>query len=210
MRALIIDYNAGNVESVFNALRLVAPDFEIKISNKISDLENASHIILPGVGAFGDCMENLRAIDGLIDALKKQILLEKKPFFGICVGMQVLANKGFEDGEHEGLGFIEGGVKKIIEPNLKIPHMGWNEVNFAQNSHPFLSDIKSGEHFYFANSYHFICKNADDELASFNYGLKRSAIIAKDNIFATQFHPEKSGEAGLKLLKNFLVKPLNK
>lgn len=204
MRAVIIDYNAGNVESVFNALSLVAPDFEIKISNKISDLENASHIILPGVGAFGDCMENLRAIDGLIDALKKQILVEKKPFFGICVGMQVLANKGFEDGEHEGLGFIEGSVKKIIEPNLKIPHMGWNEVNFAQNSHPFLSDIKSGEHFYFANSYHFICKNADDELASFNYGSKRSAIIAKDNIFATQFHPEKSGEAGLKLLKNFL------
>jgi glutamine amidotransferase len=204
MRALIIDYNAGNVESVFNALCLVAPDFEIKISNKISDLENASHIILPGVGAFGDCMENLRAIDGLIDALKKQIMLEKKPFFGICVGMQVLANKGFEDGEHEGLGFIEGSVKKIIEPNLKIPHMGWNEVNFAQNSHPFLSDIKSGEHFYFANSYHFICKNADNQLASFNYGLARCGIIAKDNIFATQFHPEKSGEAGLKLLKNFL------
>ncbi len=204
MRAVIIDYNAGNVESVFNALCLVAPDFEIKISGKISDLENASHIILPGVGAFGDCMENLRAIDGLIDALKKQILVEKKPFFGICVGMQVLANKGFEDGAYDGLGFISGEVKKIIEPDLKVPHMGWNEVNFTQNSHPYLSEIKSGEHFYFANSYHFICQNSNSQLASFSYGAARVAIIAKDNIFATQFHPEKSGAAGLKLLKNFL------
>lgn len=204
MQVVIIDYNAGNVESVFNALSAVAPEFKIKISNKISDLENASHLILPGVGAFGDCMENLRAVSGLIPALKKQVLVEKKPFFGICVGMQVLANRGFEDGEHLGLGFIEGVVEKIIAPNLKVPHMGWNEVLFDENSHPYLQEIKSGEHFYFANSYHFICQNSNNLLGGFEYGSKRAAIIAKDNIFATQFHPEKSGAAGLKLLQNFL------
>jgi len=207
MKVVIVDYNAGNVESVFNALSLVGEGIEVKISNKISDLKSATHIILPGVGAFGDCMNNLKAVEGLIAELRKQILTEKKPFLGICVGMQVLASVGFEDGEHSGLGFINGHVEKISIPqdsNLKIPHMGWNNVVLKPSKHGVLKDIKNEEHFYFANSYHFVCQNENNVLAHFEYGAKYTAIVAKDNIIAVQFHPEKSGEAGLKLLKNFL------
>jgi len=207
MKVVIVDYNAGNVESVFNALSLVGAGVEVKISNKISDLKSATHIILPGVGAFGDCMNNLKAVEGLIAELRKQILSEKKPFLGICVGMQVLASIGFEDGEHSGLGFINGHVEKISIPqnsDLKIPHMGWNNVILKAGKHAVLKDIKNEEHFYFANSYHFACQNENNVLAHFEYGAKYTAIVAKDNIIAVQFHPEKSGEAGLKLLKNFL------
>jgi glutamine amidotransferase len=207
MKVVIVDYNAGNVESVFNALSLAGAGVEVKISNKISDLKSATHIILPGVGAFGDCMNNLKAVEGLIAELRRQILSEKKPFLGICVGMQVLASIGFEDGEHSGLGFVNGHVEKISIPqnsDLKIPHMGWNNVILKAFKHAVLKDIKNEEHFYFANSYHFVCQNENNVLANFEYGAKYTAIVAKDNIIAVQFHPEKSGEAGLKLLKNFL------
>ena len=118
--------------------------------------------------------------------------------------MQVLASMGYENGEHQGLGFINGKVEKIAGDNLKIPHMGWNNLTFKPNKHAVLKDIKEGEHFYFANSYHFICQNENNVLAQVEYGQKLSAIIAKENIFAVQFHPEKSGNAGLKLLANFL------
>ncbi|MBP7710014.1 MAG: imidazole glycerol phosphate synthase subunit HisH [Rickettsiales bacterium] len=204
MKTVIIDYGAGNVESVVNALRMVGGDEEIVISNKISDLKSAHHLILPGVGAFGDCMAGLGAIEGLASEIRKQALVEKKPFLGICVGMQVLASIGYENGEHPGLGFINGKVEKIVaKDGLKIPHMGWNEI-ILKAEHPVLKDIKSGEHFYFANSYHFICQNEHNVLAQVEYGSKLNVAIAKDNIFGAQFHPEKSGEAGLKLLKNFL------
>lgn len=206
MKVVIIDYDAGNIESVFNALSTICKTCDIVVSNKISDLKSATHIILPGVGAFGDCMQNLRAIEGLIIELRNQVLKEKKPFLGVCVGMQVLANRGFENGDFEGLGFINGSVEKIevTSPELKIPHMGWNEVVLKESKHPMLKDITSGEHFYFANSYHFVCANENNVLGTYDYDGKRTAIVAKGNIFATQFHPEKSGEAGLKILKNFL------
>jgi glutamine amidotransferase len=204
MKTVIIDYGAGNVESVVNALRVACGSDEILVSNKISDIRSANHLILPGVGAFGDCMAGLKSIEGLIPEIRKQVLSEKKPFLGICVGMQVLASVGHENGEHQGLGFITGKVEKIAAcEGLKIPHMGWNEV-VLKAEHPVLKDIKDGEHFYFANSYHFICQNEHNVLAQAEYGAKMSVVIAKDNIFGAQFHPEKSGEAGLKLLKNFL------
>ncbi len=204
MKTVIIDYGAGNVESVVNALRLVCGSNEIFVSNKISDIRSANHLILPGVGAFGDCMAGLKSIEGLIPEIRKQVLFEKKPFLGICVGMQVLASAGHENGEHQGLGFITGKVEKIAAyEGLKIPHMGWNEI-ILKTEHPVLKNIKDGEHFYFANSYHFICQNEHNVLAQVEYGSKMSVVIAKDNIFGAQFHPEKSGEAGLKLLKNFL------
>jgi imidazole glycerol-phosphate synthase subunit HisH len=205
MKVVIIDYGAGNVESVVNAMLAVKGDVEIVISNKISDLKSANHIILPGVGAFGDCMEGLKAIEGFLPELRKQVLVEKKPFLGVCVGMQVLSSIGYENGEHAGLGFINGKVEKISGENLKIPHMGWNEILIKPEvKHAVLKDIKSGEHFYFANSYHFISQNEHNVLAQVEYGSKLAAIVAKENIFGAQFHPEKSGEAGLKFLKNFL------
>lgn len=204
MKTVIIDYGAGNVESVANALRAIGGDEEIVISNKLSDLRSAHHLILPGVGAFGDCMAGLGAIEGLALEIRKQALVEKKPFLGICVGMQVLASIGYENGEHLGLGFINGKVEKIVaKDDLKIPHMGWNEI-ILKAEHPVLKNIQSGEHFYFANSYHFICQNEHNVLAQIEYGSKLNVAIAKDNIFGAQFHPEKSGEAGLRLLKNFL------
>jgi glutamine amidotransferase len=204
MKIVVIDYGGGNVESVVNALSLVKGEAEILISNKSSDLKSANHLILPGVGAFGDCMEGLRLVEGFLPELRKQVLVEKKPFLGICVGMQVLASVGYENGEHQGLGFINGKVEMISTAGLKIPHMGWNDIIIKPGKHPVLKGITKGDHFYFANSYHFICQNENNVLAQVEYGSKLNAIIAKDNIFGTQFHPEKSGEAGLKLLQNFL------
>lgn len=203
MKTVIIDYGSGNIESVFNALSLVkSSDQEIVISNNPLDLKSATSLILPGVGAFADCIAGLKSVTGLAEELRKQVITEKKPFLGVCVGMQVLASIGFENGEHQGLAFINGKVEKI-ETGLRIPHMGWNEV-VIKTEHPVLNEIKSGEHFYFANSYHFSCQNEHNEIAHFEYGSKLCAIVAKDNIVGVQFHPEKSGEAGLKLLKNFL------
>lgn len=203
MKIVIIDYGSGNVESVANAFAAIGGG-EVLISNKIPDIRSANHLILPGVGAFADCMGGIKAINGLSEEIRKQVLTEKKPFLGICVGMQVLASIGYENGECQGLGFINGKVEKISAKNLKIPHMGWNELIVKPTKHAVLEGIESGEHFYFANSYHFTCQNENNVLAQVEYGSKLTAIIAKENIFGVQFHPEKSGEAGLKLLKNFL------
>ncbi len=207
MKLTIIDYGAGNVESVFNALKTVSSnnDIEIIISNKISDLKSSNYFLLPGVGAFGDCMQGLRNIEGFVSELRNQVLNFKKPFLAICVGMQVLASIGFENGEHQGLNFINGRVEKIIEPNLKVPHMGWNNLVVKNNKHPILKNIGNGNDFYFANSFHFICQNDNNLLAYAEYGnTKISAVIVKDNIVGAQFHPEKSGEIGLQFLNNFL------
>lgn len=203
MKIVLIDYDGGNVESVFNALKLIAPNSQIKISNKAKDLDEASHLILPGVGAFADCVNNLHKIDDLIPEIKRQILINKKPFLGICVGMQVLSDIGFENGEHEGLHLIAGEVKKIEGFSLKVPQMGWNEVVISKN-HQLFDKIANNSHFYFANSYYFICKDEQDVLASYEYGGVKTCVIARDNICAVQFHPEKSGKDGLQLLENFL------
>ncbi len=204
MRLIIIDYGAGNVASVLNALNQVKENTEILISNKVSDIKSATHLLLPGVSSFGETMRGLRAIEGLLLEIRNQALKEKKPLLGICAGMQVLSNFGYEDGEHSGLGFIDGKVEKISGDNLKVPHMGWNNVSIKNKNHPLLKNIADGEHFYFANSYHFICQNENNVLAYAEYGSKINSIVAKENIVGVQFHPEKSGEAGLKLLKNFL------
>lgn len=205
MKTVIIDYGSGNVESVLNALSFVKNNENFLVSNKPSDIRAANHLILPGVGAFGDCVNGLKSVEGLLPEIRKQVLIEKKPFLGICVGMQVLASIGYENGEHQGLGFINGKVEKITaQEGLKIPHMGWNEIMLKPTKHPALKDVKNDEHFYFANSYHFICQNENNVLAQLEYGSKLNAIVAKENILGIQFHPEKSGEAGLLILKNFL------
>ncbi len=205
MKIVIVDYGAGNVQSVLNAFLEIGQNNEIFISNKISEIRSANYLVLPGVGAFGDCMEGLKSVEGLLPELHNQINKEKKPFLGICVGMQVLASIGKEDGEHKGLGFIDGKVEKIPQKDdLKIPHMGWNNLLIKNERHPILKDIKEGEHFYFANSYHFSCQNEGNVLAQVEYGTKINALIAKKNILGIQFHPEKSGKAGLQILQNFL------
>ncbi|MFM2200773.1 MAG: imidazole glycerol phosphate synthase subunit HisH [Pseudomonadota bacterium] len=205
MKIIIIDYGSGNVASVYNALRNIDSNSVIEITNNESELKSSTHIILPGVGAFNDCMQGLRQQPNFLSELRKQVIKEKKPFLGICVGMQVLASIGFENGEHQGLNFINGRVEKLAEENLKIPHMGWNELMIKNNKHPLLKNIAQGDHFYFANSYHFICQNENNVLAQVQYGSNKiNAIIAKENIVGAQFHPEKSAEKGLEFLKNFI------
>ncbi len=219
MRTIIIDYGSGNLQSVVGALATLGADHEILISDRPEILKTATHLILPGVSSFADCMQGLKAVEGLSEMLHRQVMIEKKPLLGICVGMQVLASKGYENGEMAGLGFIDGKVVKIEATNdlakddlgknsagLKIPHMGWNEliVRLEQASHPILKGIKTGDHVYFANSYHFLCQNEGNVLAQVEYGSRINAVIAKKNIVGIQFHPEKSGEVGLRILKNFL------
>jgi len=205
MKVIIIDYGSGNLHSTLKSFERVGDGAEIFLSGKAADLKSATHIVLPGVGAFGDCKNGLDSLPGMIEEMKEQVIFNKKPFIGICVGMQLLAKKGFEHGEHDGLGWIEGNVKAITpdDKSLKIPHMGWNEL-IVKKEHPFFKGIKSGSHAYFVHSYQLECKNNDDILAVADYGGQITAAIAKDNIMGTQFHPEKSQETGFELIKNFL------
>jgi glutamine amidotransferase len=206
MKIIIIDYGAGNVKSVFNAIKEIDANINVVISNSILELKSANYFILPGVGAFGDCVDSLKAIDGFLPELRNQILNYKKPFLGICVGMQVLASLGYENGEHQGLGFINGKVEKIPENGgLKIPQMGWNSLKIKAPNHHILKNIQDDQDVYFANSYHFVAQNENNVLAYAEYGVRINAIIAKENIVGAQFHPEKSGEVGLQFLKNFIT-----
>jgi glutamine amidotransferase len=208
----IIDYGSGNLRSAARAFeRVIAEeglDFSVLVSSEASDLARASHIVLPGQGAFGDCMRGLNALPGMRVALEEQIIHKGKPFLGICVGMQLLATRGFEGGVHEGLGWIEGDVN-LMQPadiSLKIPHMGWNDITITQEGarHPVLKNLSSGDHVYFVHSYVFETKNAAHNLALSEYGGMIPAIVGRDNILGAQFHPEKSQAAGLKLLSSFL------
>ncbi|PIR33704.1 MAG: imidazole glycerol phosphate synthase subunit HisH [Alphaproteobacteria bacterium CG11_big_fil_rev_8_21_14_0_20_44_7] len=200
-RTVIIDYGSGNLRSVSKAFEHIS-DGIVQITSDPKDLQSATHIVLPGVGAFGDCAAGLRALNGMVAELEKQVLDNKKPFLGICVGMQLLAAKGYEYGEHDGLGWIGGEVRKIkpSDKGLPIPHMGWNSLNLTK-SQP-LNDKISGD-VYFVHSYQLHC---DEKyvLATCDYGSAITAIVAKGNIMGVQFHPEKSQQIGLSLLKNFL------
>lgn len=205
-KIVIIDYGSGNIESVLNAFSTFLSRENIKILQHADDLKSASHIILPGVSAFADCMNGLNKIPNLTSELKNQVLNKKIPFLGICVGMQVMASSGNEGGiKTNGLDFIAGEVIKITpENNLKIPHMGWNNLNLQQQ-HKILQNIKNQDHVYFANSYHFLCQDENNILANVEYGnCKINAVLAKENIIGIQFHPEKSGEVGLQILQNFV------
>ena len=213
---LIIDYGSGNLHSAAKAFEHVIAEhnlnFEVLISEKSEDLNRASHIVLPGQGAFGDCMQSLKGVNGMIEALERNILKEQKPFLGICVGMQLLATRGLEYGEHEGLNWIEGDVVpiQITDKSMKIPHMGWNVCEFTQNAnHPALKNQKNTQknesHFYFVHSFMFNCKDEAHVLGKVNYGGDVTAIVGRANILGAQFHPEKSQEAGLALLHDFLL-----
>ena len=205
MKIALIDYNSGNLQSAYKALELANSNNKknkIFIISKSKDLASADKIILPGVGAFADCMKGLKTIPGMIDTLNDVVLNKKKPFLGICVGMQLLATEGKEKGNHKGLGWIKGKVIKIKKnKKIKIPHMGWNTVNTI-SKHPILKRKKFES--YFVHSYNFVCKDKKDILATCNYHQNITAVVGKENIIGTQFHPEKSQKIGLEILKNFI------
>lgn len=206
MKVVIIDYGSGNLRSVAKAVEHELPENgRAEVTSDPKALADATHIILPGVGAFGDCAAGLDALPGMHEALDREVLKNKKPFLGICVGMQLLADIGLEHGEHKGFGWIKGVVAPIPNPKetLKIPHMGWNSL-VIKKKHPVLDGIETGDHAYFVHSYRFECEEKSCILSEVEYGSSIVAVLCKDNIIATQFHPEKSQKAGLRLLHNFL------
>jgi imidazole glycerol-phosphate synthase subunit HisH len=195
----ILDYGSGNVKSVYNLISFLG--YNVKVSNEIDDIKTATHIILPGVGAFGSAMKKINLKIPLVD-LANEVIQNKKPFLGICVGMQVLVEKGYEYGEHDGLGWLPGFVNKIETNTYPSLHIGWNNINVKTDSILFqgLDDIND---FYFVHSY---AVNTDEtfEISDTEYGNKFCSSVQKDNIYGVQFHPEKSQKAGQKLIHNFL------
>jgi len=209
MRVGIIDYGSGNIRSVFKSFEkaslLLDKNIQIVIVDNIEELKKVDKVVLPGVGAFADCMQGLNNIHGLIDLLHNMVIEDSKVFMGICVGMQLLANFSKEYGYTEGLSWVEGDVTSIekSEKEMKVPHMGWNSVKVNQK-HFLFNGIKQDEDFYFVHSYKFNVKNNKFVLAKTYYGGDITAVVLKDNIIGTQFHPEKSQAAGIQFIKNFL------
>ena len=208
----LIDYGSGNLRSAEKALSYAAGDsgtgHEIVVTADPTLVACAERIVLPGVGAFADCMRGLAAIPGMIEALEDSVVKRGTPFLGICVGMQLLAERGREYEVTEGLGWIPGEVDRIVpsDPGLKIPHMGWNTLNVVR-PHPVLDSLAfgpNGRHAYFVHSYQLNPAQRADLVADAEYGGAVTAIVARDNIFGTQFHPEKSQKLGLALIANFL------
>ena len=205
MSVAIIDYGSGNLRSAAKAFERVSDDI-VEVTDDPARLASASHIVLPGVGAFADCKQGLASIDGMIEALTQQVVAVGKPFLGICVGMQLMATAGREHGHTDGLGWIDGEVI-ALEPDdssLKIPHMGWNQLEFNNGAHPVLGDIAPGSNAYFVHSYGFESKDPAHLLASVDYGGPVTAIVGRDNMIGTQFHPEKSQRIGLQFIDGFL------
>ena len=202
----LIDYGSGNLASAAKALaRAANGKLEIITTADPQVVKDAERVVLPGVGAFADCMKGLSSVPGMVDVLREKVLKQGAPFLGICVGMQLLATVGVEFGRHAGLGWIAGEVVKITpdDPNLKIPHMGWNELKIEQD-HALLEGIPAGSHAYFVHSFQLKPVLPDDLLATTDYGGPLTAMIGYENMVGTQFHPEKSQATGLKLLGNFL------
>ena len=190
----------GNIASVKKAFQKIGA--EVIISNTQQDIEQASHIILPGVGAFGDGIKNLKQLN-IIDLLYKKVIQDATPFLGLCLGMQLIATSGHEFGTHHGLGWIKGEVVKLaVDKKLRLPHIGWNDITIKKSN---LFDNILDKNFYFVHSFHLVPDQKDIITSTCNYGQAFVATIQQDNIFATQFHPEKSQTSGLQLLKNFLA-----
>ncbi len=211
MSVVIIDYGSGNLRSAAKAFeRAVAAaglDLTVDVTARADDVDRASHVVLPGVGAFADCKQGLEALPGMVDALERAVVQQARPFLGICVGMQLMATTGREHGEHAGLGWIPGEVVALepADPSLKIPHMGWNELCLTEPGHPVFEGIAAGSHAYFVHSYGFACAAPAHVLATVEYGGALLAVVGRDNIVGTQFHPEKSQATGLRLITNFLT-----
>jgi len=205
----IIDYGSGNLRSAAKALERAALETQsgqtVLVTSRAEDVAAAERVVLPGVGAFADCMQGLSALQGMVEALTETAITRARPFLGICVGMQLMATRGLEYGEHKGLGWIAGDVVKLEpkDPALKIPHMGWNTLKLKR-AHPLFDGVGPDAHAYFLHSYHLRASNARDVLAETEYGGTVTAAVGRDNLVGTQFHPEKSQSVGLTLLANFL------
>ena len=201
----IIDYGSGNVLSAKQSFARVINkekiDADVCVSGNLETIKNSTHIVLPGQGAFETCINGLKEIPGMIHELNNCVVVKKKPFFGICVGMQLLANNSLENGDHKGLGWIDGTIEKLPNENLKMPHMGWNSIRVLNKN----LKIKPKEtDYYFVHSYYFNCKNKDNIMAETNYGINFPSIVNKENIYGLQFHPEKSSDQGLDIIKSFI------
>ena len=212
MSVAIVDYGSGNLHSAAKAFERAARESgygkPIAVTRDPDAVAKAERVVLPGVGAFADCKRGLEAIPGMVEALSDSVTKKSAPFFGICVGMQLMAERGHEHGVTPGFGWIEGEVDKIApsDPALKIPHMGWNTLSM-QKPHPLLEDIPLGSdglHAYFVHSYHLNVADGADLVAQADYGGPVTAIVGRDTVVGTQFHPEKSQRLGLRLIANFL------
>jgi glutamine amidotransferase len=215
MRVAIIDYGSGNLRSAAKAFAWAADAAgeadAVRVTADPVDLAWADHIVLPGVGAFAECKRGLDAVAGMREALEEQVIGRGKPFLGICVGMQLTATEGHEHRTTAGFGWLPGKVVGIAPGDgadgrpLKVPHMGWNQLSLASGGHPVLDGLSDGAHVYFVHGYHLCVEHDQHLLATTDYGQAVTAVVGRDNIVGTQFHPEKSQAVGLRLISNFLA-----
>ncbi len=206
MKISIVDYKSGNISSVINSFKEVAKDrVNIEVTSDIVKIKSSDKVVLPGQGSFKSCIDALNSIDGLVDTLTEFSINNKKPLFGICVGLQMFADIGYEEIETKGLGWVSGKVSKIDNQNgkYKLPHIGWNEINIIKQSKIF-NGIESNSHMYFVHSYEFIPNDKNVISATTDYSSNIVCSVEKENIFGTQFHPEKSDKIGLKIIDNFI------
>ena len=206
MNVTIVDYQSGNISSVINSFIEVAKgEVNLEVTSDIKKIKTSDKIVLPGQGSFKSCVDSLNGINGLVNTLKEFAITDKKPLLGICVGLQMFADVGYEEAETKGLGWISGKVSKIDNQNgkFKLPHIGWNEIEIQKQSKIF-KDIKNKSHMYFVHSYEFIPEDKSVISATTEYSSKIVCSVERENLFGTQFHPEKSDKIGLKIIDNFI------
>ena len=206
MNLTIVDYKSGNISSVINSFEEVAKDkVKIEVTSDLNKIKSSDKVVLPGQGSFKSCVDGLNNINGLVDTLNEFAITNNKPLLGICVGLQMFADIGYEETKTKGLGWISGKVSKIDNQNgkYKLPHIGWNQINILKKSRIF-KDIENNSHMYFVHSYEFIPVDKSVISATTNYASNIVCSVEKENIFGTQFHPEKSDKIGLKIINNFI------
>jgi len=207
MNITIVDYNSGNISSVINSFSEVAKNkVKIEVSADLNKIKSSDKVVLPGQGSFKSCVDALKSINGLVDTLNEFAINNKKPLLGICVGLQMFADIGYEETKTKGLGWIPGKVSKIDNQNgkFKLPHIGWNQINIVKESKVF-KDIENNSHMYFVHSYEFVPEDKNVISATTDYSSNIVCSVEKENIFGTQFHPEKSDKIGLKIINNFIT-----
>ena len=206
MKVTIVDYSSGNISSVINSFKEIAQNkATIEVTSDFNKIKTSDKIVLPGQGSFKSCVDSLNKISGLNDTLNEFVTVNKKPILGICVGLQMFADVGYEETETKGLGWISGKVSKIDNQNgkYKLPHIGWNQINILKESKIF-KEVENNSHMYFVHSYEFIPNDNKVISATTDYSTKVVCSVEKENIFGTQFHPEKSDKTGLKIINNFI------
>ena len=206
MKVTIVDYSSGNISSVINSFKEVAQNkATIEVTSDLNKIKSSDKIVLPGQGSFKSCVDALKKINGLTDTLNEFAINDKKPLLGICVGLQMFADVGYEETETKGLGWISGKVSKIDNQNgkFKLPHIGWNQISILKDSKIF-KEVENNSHMYFVHSYEFIPSDSNFISATTDYSTKVVCSVEKENIFGTQFHPEKSDKIGLKIIDNFI------